>query len=63
MILNQEYSIQKIVKLSYGYGGNVIFFLRNIRDASSKLYKLFFPIKYSDVASNTDMEEINNEKI
>jgi hypothetical protein len=63
LILNQEYSVGRVVELTSGYGGSVIFILRNISDFSSKLYKGYLLIQYADVISDTDIEEINKEKI
>jgi hypothetical protein len=59
MGINCEYSITRAVRLS----GCVIFFLRDIHDYVSHLYKLYLPIQYADVISESDIEEINNDKI
>jgi hypothetical protein len=59
MGINIEYSITRAVRLS----GCVTFFLRDIHDYVSHLYKLYLPIQYADVISESDIEEINNDKI
>ena len=58
MILNQEYSIESVVKMNPS--GNVIIFIRNIYD-TLKLYKVYLPIQYAHVVSDKDNDEINNE--
>lgn len=63
MFLDQEYSITIVAKLITGYSGSVIFFLRNIRQASEQLYKVYLPIQYADVLCDSDMEDINDDKV
>jgi hypothetical protein len=57
MGINREYSITSAVRLSEC----VIFFLRDIHDYVSHLHKLYLPIQYADVISESDIEEINDK--
>jgi hypothetical protein len=58
MILNREYTIMRAVRLS-----GCIFFLRDIREYVSHLYKIYLTIQYADVVSEKDIDQINNNKV
>jgi hypothetical protein len=62
LIIDQEYSIQKAMRVPTNNGGIVMIYLRCNRDLSN-LYKVYMPIHYADVVSDKDIEEINTEKI
>jgi hypothetical protein len=63
MIPNQEYYVQKIVRINTCFGGGYVYFLiRNIRD-TSKLFIGLLPIQYAEFISDSDIDQINIDKI
>jgi hypothetical protein len=52
LILNQEYSVQRAMRLPTNNCGIVIFYLRSISNPMSNLYKVYLPIQYADVVSD-----------
>jgi hypothetical protein len=51
------------MRLTSGYGGSVYIFMRDMSKYSTQLYKMLLPLQYTEAISDSDIDEINNDKI
>jgi len=58
--LNRKYRILRAKRLTTRYGPTGVL---TIRDAGATLVQIFLPRRYSDVISDTDIEQINSNAV